>query len=105
MIILVQQLRHFTKIILFEPYERKEGKKIINIIIKLCSSVFFFAKNECLLIAVLLIYHLRILNFIELLSTVKLGYNELGYNKLPVIVNKFESMVGFQCFLNHLSRL
>ncbi len=32
-------------------------------------------------------------------TTVKLGYNELGYNKLPPITNKFESLVGFQSFV------
>ena len=29
-----------------------------------------------------------------LLYTVKLGYNELGYNELPVIINKKISLVG-----------
>jgi hypothetical protein len=28
------------------------------------------------------------------LNTVKLGYNELGYNELPVIANKKMSLVG-----------
>ena len=28
-------------------------------------------------------------------TTVKLSYNELGYNKLPLIANKFISLVGF----------
>ncbi len=27
-------------------------------------------------------------------NTVKLAYNELGYNKLPVITNKFDHLVG-----------
>ena len=27
-------------------------------------------------------------------STVKLGYNELGYNELPLIMNKIMSLVG-----------
>ncbi len=30
--------------------------------------------------------------------TVKLGYNELGYNELPVIVNKFKHLVWFSIF-------
>ena len=29
------------------------------------------------------------------INTVKLGYNELGYNELPLIANKFNSLVGF----------
>ncbi len=32
--------------------------------------------------------------------TVKLGYNELGYNKLLLIANKFNSLVGFQSFVH-----
>jgi hypothetical protein len=31
-------------------------------------------------------------------TTVKLGYNELGYNELPVIVNKFKHLVWFSIF-------
>jgi hypothetical protein len=38
-------------------------------------------------------------------NTVKLGYNELGYNELPLIANKFQSLVGFQHFLHLGSRL
>jgi hypothetical protein len=30
--------------------------------------------------------------------TVKLGYNELGYNELPLIVNLFKSLVWFSIF-------
>ena len=37
--------------------------------------------------------------------TVKLGYNELGYNELPLIVKIMESLVGFRYFVLLLSRL
>jgi hypothetical protein len=38
-------------------------------------------------------------------TTVKLSYNELGYNKLPLIANKFQSLVGFQYSVHPFSRL
>jgi hypothetical protein len=41
----------------------------------------------------------------QLLNTVKLGYNELGYSELPLIANKFQSLVGFQYFVHLFSRL
>ena len=31
--------------------------------------------------------------------TVKLGYNELGYSKLPLITNRFKFLVGSRYFL------
>ncbi len=34
--------------------------------------------------------------------TVKLGYNELGYNEHPVITNKTKSNGWFQSFLWHI---
>jgi hypothetical protein len=37
--------------------------------------------------------------------TVKLGYNELGYNELPLIANTFDCLVGFQWFVHLISRL
>jgi hypothetical protein len=38
-------------------------------------------------------------------DTVKLGYNELGYNKLSVIANKKISLVGLGSFSKHPSWL
>jgi hypothetical protein len=38
-------------------------------------------------------------------NTVKLGYNELGYNKLSVITNKNKEMVGLGYFIYNFSRL
>ena len=41
----------------------------------------------------------------NVLSTVKLGYNELGYNELPVITNRIFPLFGLGCFTIHSSRL
>jgi hypothetical protein len=37
--------------------------------------------------------------------TVKLGYNELGYNKPQLITNKTFDLSGLGCFNTHSSRL
>ncbi len=38
-------------------------------------------------------------------STVKLGYNELGYSELPAIANKNNILVGSNQFDGNCSRL
>ena len=41
----------------------------------------------------------------EIQITVKLGFNELGYNELPLIANQFKFLVGFQYFVHLFSWL
>ncbi len=41
----------------------------------------------------------------KLRSTVKLGYNELGYNEHSVITNKKICLVGLGHFYDEISRL
>jgi hypothetical protein len=48
------------------------------------------------------LFLLFLFNFIR---TVKLGYNELGYNKLPLITNKTFDLSGLGYFNTHFSRL